>query len=157
MKFLARRLAALLLLAFPWFPVLAADAESPVPVMLRHAGSDPVGFTLAAAVSQALIVTPGLRAAADSATPRLMLMLATVDGSVEDPGKQTAASINILYDADTLPLNGYHVTGLVQVCGITRTEACAQEIVTTLLAAIARLRTGNPELWTALQPGVAVP
>ncbi|MEY4931785.1 MAG: hypothetical protein RLZZ403_105, partial [Pseudomonadota bacterium] len=86
----------------------------------------------------------------ETGAPRLVLIVATVDGSVEDPGKQTAASINVLYDADTLPLNGYLITGLVQVCGITRTEACAQEIVATLLAAVARLRTSHPELAATL-------
>jgi len=132
-------------------PLQAAEAEAPVPVVLRHAGTDPVGFALAAAVSQALVATPEVRQVSDSGMPRVVLIVATVDGSVEDPGKQTAASINVVYDADTLPLNGYLVTGLVQVCGITRTEACAREIVTTLLAAIARVRTGSPELWSALQ------
>ena len=132
-------------------PLQAAESEAPVPVVLRHAGTDPVGFALAAAVSQTLVATPEVRQVSDNGMPRVVLIVATVDGSVEDPGKQTAASINVVYDADALPLNGYLVTGLVQVCGITRTDACAQEIVTTLLAAIARMRTGNPELWSALQ------
>jgi len=127
-----------------------AEGETPVPVMLRHAGTDPVGFVLAAAVSQALGATPEVRQVSDTGTPRMVLIVTTVDGSVEDPGKQTAASINVVYDADTLPLNGYLVTGLVQVCGITRAEACAQEIMATLLAAVARLRASHPELALAM-------
>lgn len=150
MRFRSRWFLALLGALLPWLPVHAAEGEAPVPVVLRHAGTDPVGFVLAAAVSQALSAIPEVRQVSDTGAPRVVLIVATVDGSVEDPGKQTAAAINVLYDADTLPLNGYLVTGLVQVCGITRTEACAQEIAATLLAAVARLRASNPELASAL-------
>ena len=151
MRFHLRCCVGLLCTVLSWLPAQAAEVDPPVPVVLRHAGTDPVGFVLAAAVSQAISATPELKQVGDTGTPRVVLIVATVDGSVEDPGKQTAASINILYDADTLPLNGYLVTGLVQVCGITRTEACAQEIIATLLGAVARLRASNPELATALQ------
>lgn len=151
MRFPLRCVLAVLCAVLPWLPAVAADGEAPVPVVLRHAGTDPVGFALAAAVSQALSTAPEFRQVSDTGMPRVMLIVATVDGSVEDPGKQTAASINVLYDADTLPLNGYLVTGLVQVCGITRTEACAQEIITTLASAVARLRANHPELAAALQ------
>ena len=151
MSFHSRLMLALLGAVLPGLPLHAAEEDLPVPVVLRHAGTDPVGFALAASVSQVLGATPAIRQVGDNGMPRVVLIVATVDGSVEDPGKQTAASINVLYDADSLPLNGYLVTGLVQVCGITRTDACAQEIVATLLAAVARLRSGNPELWSALQ------
>ncbi|MEQ1579052.1 MAG: hypothetical protein ABL964_00530 [Steroidobacteraceae bacterium] len=150
MRFHSRCLLAVLGAVLPWLPLHAAEGEAPVPVVLRHAGTDPVGFVLAAAVSQRLGATPEVRQVSDTAAPRVVLIVTTVDGSVEDPGKQTAAAINVLYDADTLPLNGYLVTGLVQVCGITRAEACAEEIVATLLAAVARLRSSNPELASAL-------
>ena len=150
MRFHLRCCSGLLCIVLPWMPVRAAEGEAPVPVVLRHAGTDPVGFVLAAAVSQSLSATPEIKQVSDTGAPRVVLIVTTVDGSVEDPGKQTAASINVLYDADTLPLNGYLVTGLVQVCGITRTGACAQEIMATLLAAIARLRASNPELALAL-------
>jgi hypothetical protein len=153
MRFHLRCWLALLCTVLPWLPLHAAEAEGapvPVPVVLRHAGTDPVGFVLAAAVSQALSATPEIRQVSDTPAPRMVLIVTTVDGSVEDPGKQTAAALQVLYDADSLPLNGYLVTGLVQVCGITRTEACAQEIVATLLAAVARLRSSNPELASAL-------
>jgi hypothetical protein len=153
MRFHSRCILAVLCTVLPWLSLQAAEVETeaPVPVVLRHAGTDPVGFVLAGAVSQALGSTPEVRQVSETGAPRLVLIVATVDGSVEDPGKQTAASINVLYDADTLPLNGYLITGLVQVCGITRTEACAQEIVATLLAAVARLRTSHPELAATLQ------
>ena len=149
-----RQSLTLLLLLLPWFEAQPAEeaAPAPVPVVLRHAGSDPVGFILAAAVSQAITAVPGFKAASDSLAPRIVVVLATVDGYVDDPGKQTAASINFLYDADTLPLNGYLITGLVQVCGLTRTDACAQEIVATLTSAIDRVRASYPDLWLALQP-----
>lgn len=150
MRFHSCSVAAVLLMLIPWLPVHAAEGDAPVPVVLRHAGTDPVGFVLAAAVSQALGATPEVRQVSETGTPRIVLIVTTVDGSVEDPGKQTAAAINVLYDADTLPLNGYLITGLVQVCGITRTEACAQEITATLLAAVERLRTSHPELASAL-------
>jgi hypothetical protein len=150
MRFRSRWFLALLGALLPWLPAHAAEGEAPVPVVLRHAGTDPVGFVLAAAVSQALSAIPEVRQVSDTGAPRVVLIVATVDGSVEDPGKQTAAAINVLYDADTLPLNGYLVTGLVQVCGIARTAACAQEIAATLLAAVARLRASNPELASAL-------
>ncbi len=150
--FIRRYCALALLCALPWSTVHAAEGDAPIPVVLRHAGSDPVGFALAAAVSQALGAVSEVRMVADNSTPRIMLIIATVDGNVEDPGKQTAASINVLYDTDTLPLNGYLITGLVQVCGITRTDACAQEIVSALASAIARLRVNNPDLWLAVQP-----
>jgi hypothetical protein len=150
MRFHSRCILAVLCTVLPWLSLQAAEAEPPVPVVLRHAGTDPVGFVLAGSVSQALGSTPEVRQVSETGAPRLVLIVATVDGSVEDPGKQTAASINVLYDADTLPLNGYLITGLVQVCGITRTEACAQEIVATLLAAVARLRTSHPELAATL-------
>lgn len=153
MRFHSRCILAVLCTVLPWLSLQAAEVETeaPVPVVLRHAGTDPVGFVLAGSVSQALGATPEIRQVSETGAPRLVLIVATVDGSVEDPGKQTAASINVLYDADTLPLNGYLITGLVQVCGITRTEACAQEIVATLLAAVARLRTSHPELAATLQ------
>lgn len=151
MRFQLRCCLSLLCTVLPWLPLQAAEGEAPVPVVLRHAGTDPVGFALAAAVSQSLSATPEVKQVSDTGMPRVVLIVTTVDGSVEDPGKQTAASINVLYDADSLPLNGYLVTGLVQVCGITRTEACAQEIMATLLAAVARMRASNPELALALQ------
>ena len=143
-----------LLFSWPWAHALPAEdaVPVPVPVVLRHAGSDPVGFLLAAAVSQAIGAVPEFKTTADTTSPRIVVVLATVDGYLDDPGQQTATSVNILYDADTLPLNGYLITGLVQVCGATRTEACAQEIVTTLTAAIDRVRTSYPDLWLALQP-----
>jgi hypothetical protein len=150
MQFHLRWCSGLLCTLLPCLPLQAAEGEAPIPVVLRHAGTDPVGFVLAAAVSQSLSAAPELKQVSDTGTPRMVLIVTTVDGSVEDPGKQTAAAINVLYDADTLPLNGYLVTGLVQVCGITRTEACAQEILATLLGAVARLRTSNPELASAL-------
>jgi hypothetical protein len=152
MRFHVHWVLAVLCTVLPWLPLQAAEGDAPVPVVLRHAGTDPVGFVLAAAVSQALTAAPEFRQAGEGGTPRVVLIVATVDGSVEDPGKQTAASINVLYDADTLPLNGYLLSGLVQVCGIARTEACAQEIMATLLAAVTRLRTSDPELWSAMQP-----
>jgi hypothetical protein len=151
MRFHLRCCLAVLCVVLPWQWLQAAEGEAPVPVVLRHAGTDPVGFVLAGAVSQSLSATPEVRQVSDSGAPRVVLIVTTVDGSVEDPGKQTAASISVLYDADTLPLNGYLVTGLVQVCGITRTEACAQEIIAALLAAVARLRASHPELALALQ------
>lgn len=151
MRFHSRSVPAVLFMLLAWLPLRAAEGEAPVPVVLRHAGTDPVGFVLAAAVSQALGATPEVRQVSETGTPRVVLIVTTVDGSVEDPGKQTAAAVNVLYDADTLPLNGYLVTGLVQVCGITRAEACAQEIVATLLLAVARLKTSHPELAATLQ------
>lgn len=150
MRFPLRCVLVLLCAVLPWLSAVAAEEEVPVPIVLRHAGTDPVGFALAASVSQALSAAPGFRQVADNGLPRVVLIVTTVDGSVEEPGKQTAASINVLYDADTLPLNGYLITGLVQVCGITRTEACAQEIIATLVGAVARLRANNPELAAAL-------
>ncbi len=137
--------------------LLAAEDPAPAPalrtpVLVRHSGVDPVGLALAAAIREQLDGAPALFLATETADPRLILTVATVDGSIEDPEKQTAASINLLYDADELPLNGYLIAGLVQVCGITRTRDCAVEIVGTIDAALLKLRSGNPDFWQALQP-----
>lgn len=141
-----------LLLVFGPSPSQAAEDPAPVPVTLRFTGSDLVGLALSVALREELAAAPQLQFDEHgAANPRIVVVVATVDGSVEDPEKQTAALVNVLYDADTLPLNGYLVTGMVQVCGITRTYECAREIVATVNNALVRLRNENAELWTSLQ------
>lgn len=153
MRFPGHLVLATLFCALPWSMAPAAEAESRAPVVLRYAGNDLVGLALSVALREELDVSSTLRPQSpDVATPRIVLIVATVDGSVEDPDKQTAASINIVYDADTLPLNGYLVAGLVQVCGLARTHECAREILGAVDGAVAKLQTDNRDLWMSLQP-----
>lgn len=145
----------------PWIAALlmsvpsagfAAEEEPRVPVVLRHAGSDLVGLALSVALKDELGAASFLRLDAESiANPRIAVIVATVDGSVEEPEKQTASSINVLYDADSLPANGYLITAMVQVCGITRTYECAREIVATVEAALGKLKADHPYLWESLR------
>lgn len=130
----------------------AAEQESPAPVVLRYAGADLVGLALSVALKEELSAASFLRLHEEAtAGPHLTVIVATVDGSVEDPEKQTAASVNVLYDADTVPANGYLLTAMVQVCGITRTYECAREIVATVRAALDKLKAEHPELREALE------
>lgn len=151
MRALSKLLALLLVLALA--PAQAAEDPAPIPVTLRFAGSDLVGLALSVALREELAAAPQLRFDESGiATPRIVVIVATVDGSVEDPEKQTAASVNVVYDADTLPLNGYFITAMVQVCGITRTYECAREIVGKVTSTLDRLRNENADLWLSLQP-----
>ncbi len=153
MRFSGHPGLAVLLCALPWSISHAAEGQTKAPVVLRYAGNDLVGLALSVALHEELDLSSTLRPQTpDIVTPRIVLIVATVDGSVEDPEKQTAASINIVYDADTLPLNGYLVAGLVQVCGLARTHECAREILDAVDGAVAKLQTDNPDLWLSLQP-----
>lgn len=153
MRFTASRLFAAALCIAIFTGAEAAQPGVQIPVVLRYAGADPVGQALAAAIEEQLAMAENLRSeTTEFAEPRIVVIMTTVDGSVEDPEKQTAASVSILYDADTLPLNGYLITTLVQVCGITRTRECAQEIIDTVNAALLRLQDDHPDLWSSLQP-----
>lgn len=147
----SKLLALLLVIALGH--VHAAEDPAPFPVTLRFAGSDLVGLALSVALREELAAAPQLRFEESGlSTPRIVVIVATVDGSVEDPEKQTAASVNVVYDADALPLNGYLITAMVQVCGITRTYECAREIVGTVTSALDKLRVEHADLWLSLQP-----
>lgn len=138
-------------------PSMCLPAQEPpdplveVPLVVDHAGSDAVGLALHEQVRIHADASPVLRLVEPSeVSPRLRVILASVDANSEEPAAQTAISISILYDADDLALNGYLITALVQVCGADRTAACALEIVDNVKRALATLRASWPELAEAL-------
>lgn len=139
-----------ILLALHCFSASAQPERAPVE--LSHSGSDEVGNRLAFEIREVLRSTQGLRLVTETeADPRLVIHLVTTDAGTTATGVSTAASITIAYEGRLVEINGYFMTSRVQVCGRSRTQECARDIVASVDTALQRLRRDWPNLARALR------
>lgn len=143
---LSRTLVGCLGLAF----CLPVASQAKYPVEVRHSGDDQVGVRYVFELREAIRASNSMRLVDQSNEPRIKVSVVTVDSDRNNTGVAAGIATTVVYDSMDIPLNGAHMTTLVQVCGEQRVAGCARGLLSWIDSSVNTLRQDWPSLWKSL-------
>lgn len=137
----------LLLLASPF----ASRAQSrKTPIAVTHRDEDSIGqavvFSLKEAIraSQAFVLVDD-----DKKKTRIAARIASAE-AYPQKGVTSALGIVIVYDSLATPGDGILIVGLLHICGESKIDSCAKDILVQIDRALDQFRVNWPNLWKTL-------